>query len=113
MFDYTKTEQRGMHGQPLSHHPHPDGKAWPKCCKNVGGLDGKLCCAFVPNQEFGPRLTKKEGARELVYTPGSSSGRVDKTPFVCVHRTTDDGYHRVCAGWDACFGNKTITAKSK
>lgn len=106
-FDYTKTAQRGIWGSVLS--PHPDGKAWPKCCKDLpceANSEGKVSCAFVHNQEYGARLDINKGDDTRMYSAGTPLARVNETPFMCVHRKTDDGYHRVCAGWDACFGNK-------
>lgn len=105
MFDYTKKT-----GQTGALDPHPDGKAWPKCCK---GMSDGLCCAFVPNQYGGPRINKK-AKRRYFEGDGEIGGKpVSSIPFMCVHRSTDDGYHRVCAGWDACFGNKAITTREK
>jgi hypothetical protein len=107
MFDYTKdTGQVGIDHAKLS--PHPDGKAWPKCCKGVFHQStGLVSCAFVPNQIGGARLYKDTGDRRYALEGPVGRSQVQDTPFMCCHRSTDDGYHRVCAGWDACFGNKS------
>lgn len=113
MFDYTKTDQVGLKRETLS--PHPDGQAWPKCCKELPynpALTGgsTISCAFVHMQPHGARLSAQRGS--LVTSYDSMGSHVVKyTPFMCVHRTTEDGHHRVCAGWDACFGNKAIKAR--
>lgn len=109
MFDYTKNHgQSGIHGERTS--PHPDGQAWPKCCRDaVIGCDKRVDCAFIRNQEYGARLNKKN---PVSYVGNGIHGKSSaSTPFVCVHRKTEDGYHRICAGWDACFGNKAIASR--
>ena len=103
-FDYTKpitaesfpyTYYGGAHpGHSAKHslwdrgdpaEPHPDGKAWPKCCRKTE--TGDSCnCAFMDN--------RLEDINDT------------QPPFFCGHRTTEDGYIRVCAGWDAKYGNK-------
>lgn len=108
MFDYTKdTGQQDSTYRRLT--PHPDGKAWPKCCRH--NEDG-LCCAFIKTQESGARLDHESGERRCAYGSELIRRTVKNTPFMCAHRSTDDGYYRVCAGWDACFGNKSQGAKS-
>lgn len=108
MFDYTKDNgQIGVMRGPLP--PHPDGKAWPKCCRDGKIADESVDCAFIRDQCGGARLTKGMTARMSVYS-GSGTVVIRETPFMCCHRSTDDGYYRVCAGWDACFGNKSLAA---
>ena len=64
--------------------PHPDGKAWPKCCQKTE--TGDNCnCAFIDGRSHDMDCTQP--------------------PFFCGHRITKDGYIRVCAGWDAKYGN--------
>lgn len=109
MFDYANdTGQIGFNKEPLI--PHPDGKAWPKCCRGHV-IDDKppLDCAFIKNQNGGARLRVNDASRIMAYD-GQCMAKVKNTPFICAHRSTDDGYHRVCAGWDACFGNKSLSA---
>lgn len=74
-------------------HVHPDGEPWSKCCRNDTEIElGSSCnCAFIDK-----RIDK--------HSPRDPD--VKKEPFLCVHRTTPDGYLRVCAGWHACFGRK-------
>jgi hypothetical protein len=67
---------------------HPDGHAWAKCCCGDRDISpGQVInCAFID---------KRIRAKNPQY---------DGLPFVCVHRVTEDGYVRVCAGWDKCYG---------
>jgi hypothetical protein len=72
-----------------SHHleTHPDGQPWKKCCRGMatplGDSPTTFNCAYVDK-----RLRKSNPTTN---------------PFVCIHRT-QDGKHRVCAGWHACHG---------
>ena len=102
--------------------PHPDGKPWPKCCGKPGD-DSDLfggCKCFVrkppdkesrldrvlagdPSMKFpsGFRPTSEEEYQKIVAETKqciAENGR-----FFCVHRSTDDGFHRECAGWAAKF----------
>lgn len=107
MFDYTYN-----HGQKNSKYqcliPHPDGAAWPKCCR---GSD--IDCAFIKNQSGGSRLTKLHPPSKVTYGGDGLIHDPKTVPFMCAHLSTDDGYYRVCAGWDACFGNKAEAAKAR
>lgn len=107
MFDYTNDTGQFHEDTPLT--PHPDGKAWPKCCRD--NADG-LSCAFVKDQGGGARLTNHDGDKKVFYGSEGELVQPKDVPFMCCHRTTDDGYYRVCAGWDACFGNKSKGARS-
>src|SRR5215469_4958707 len=107
-FDYTQNTGQITEKNTAPLTPHPDGQAWPKSCKNIDGHKG-FCCAFVKAQESGARLTLAKGggmadAYPLKDNPDKLKAK--DVPFFCAHRLTEDGHHRVCAGWDACFGNK-------
>lgn len=110
MFDYAKnTGQHGIMSEQLI--PHPDGKPWPKCCRG-GKIDDKdVDCAFIRTQDGGARLSIHERSNRSYDGCGLGATKVRDIPFMCAHRSTDDGYHRVCAGWDACFGNKSLNGK--
>lgn len=90
----------GMVRTRLAHNNvmHIDGNAWPKCCygDREYGEGYSIDCAYTAG-----RLDKHSGADPLI-------------PFVCIHRT-QDGYLRVCAGWDACHGKEyaELLAKGK
>lgn len=65
-----------------------DGEPWKKCCKNVGDGVKVKNCAYIDR-----RITKSQTWQ-------------NRYPFVCVHRTEEDGTSRVCAGWHCCHGPK-------
>ena len=70
----------------LANHFAPDGLAWTKCCRG----DKDICLGQTANCAFVDKRLDKSNARP--------------TPFPCVHRTTESGFLRVCAGWHAIFG---------
>lgn len=74
---------------------HPDGKAWTKCCcgdKDLT-LGSAIDCAFTAG-----RLSRADTTTDV--------------PFICVHRS-EDGFLRVCAGWDACHAAAYAAIKAK
>lgn len=84
---------------------HPDGQPWTKCCgcKENNAETGYMpfeWCAYRRNGEDKSarvrKLTLINGVETRHYHHG---GR-----FVCAHRTTEEGFHRVCAGWHNVFG---------
>lgn len=113
-FDYTADngQDTSNAGAGADLNPHPDGKAWSKCCKNTE--DG-LCCAFVRTQANGARITPSQGTHRAGSYPikfhSNKLKKASQVPFFCCHRL-DGEYHRVCAGWDAVFGNKHIQAQN-
>lgn len=86
--------------------PHPDGKPWGKCCGEKGD---KLCmCLMRKPKNDQSRFdlimgepTLSSFAKNSLVPVVAENGR-----FFCVHRKTDDGFHRECAGWAAKFGHK-------
>jgi hypothetical protein len=72
---------------------HPDGQPWKKCCgskcNDVADMHGDMVSCICKRG-----LTKKTGYG------------MHSNPFVCVHRMTEDGFLRVCAGWHVLFGEK-------
>lgn len=77
---------------------HPDGCPWLKCC----GSKCNSVCAY--RRHYGRSRIEKMGkiarhntaaAPELCQTVESLN---NGARFFCMHRT-DDGFHRVCAGW--------------
>jgi hypothetical protein len=79
---------------------HPDGQPWLKCCGckedkigknfNIQSID---FCAFRRNEPGNTARLAKENRPSF-----------ENCRFICVHQTTKDGHHRVCAGWHAIFG---------
>jgi len=87
--------------------PHPDGKAWTKCC--IGPRDGEFCRCFVRKPKGRKsRLDEHiEGDSHASWTDIALKLIAAKGRFFCVHRK-DDGYHRECAGWFAKFGKGRV-----
>ena len=97
------------YGQDLP-QPHPDGKPWDKCCTSI--IDSPSGCQCLMKR---PQFAGKSRFTEIMAGGfgGSNQGKkalqsvIDtKGRFFCVHRKTDDGFHRECAGWAAKFGHK-------
>ena len=83
---------------------HPDGKAWTKCCTgNADNLDQECQCFM--KRPRGKRSRFMGGGLFNWFEDKRLVEMVEKKArFFCVHRKTDDGYHRECAGWFAKFG---------
>jgi hypothetical protein len=77
---------------------HPDGEPWKKCCK-PNGPD----CDFLADAGCA-------AVRKCFYDKEAHLTSAD-LPFVCLHRKTEDGHFRVCAGWDALWQGKTELPK--
>jgi hypothetical protein len=102
-------------GEKYNLAPHPDGKPWTKCCKFDDPSDeGELHCQCLTRKpsSFMSRLNILNGkgrlpaqrtltanGRLLTFTEHAANGE----RFFCVHRKTDDGFHRECAGWAALY----------
>jgi hypothetical protein len=115
----TKPDYSDCSALPCSNRKlHPDGQPWKKCCRGstIGEFnkqmgfppspddDKLLNCAFIDK-----RIVVKE-EKGIIERP-KQTGPIHRTdpraePFVCYHRTTDDGYWRVCAGWHATWGKE-------
>lgn len=76
--------------------PHPDGKPWSKCCTGPYDTETKCRC-------FMKKPKRNKSRFDLGWADGELGIRLKnlKQRFFCVHRETDDGYHRECAGWAA------------
>ena len=81
--------------------PHPDGQPWVKCCKGVMDNDQHCQCFMKKPTNNISRCEEFAGHADVAESMTNGQDR-----FFCVHRKTDDGYHRICAGWAAKFGNK-------
>lgn len=97
--------------------PHPDGQPWTKCCGTKGTVEsGCMCLMRKPTAgssryenilngtgmyQYMDRVTIRDAAEKLI----KAAAKNDR--FFCCHRTTDDGYHRECAGWAAKFHKPT------
>lgn len=95
--------------------PHPDGKAWDTCCRvgdknstfNPHDSDSSTTCqCFVRKPPH--NISRYEQFLVGLHDrscPGMKTNLMAaasiKARFFCCHRTTDDGYHRECAGWAA------------
>ena len=120
----TEAEENAIYDYPGTVNPHPDGQPWPRCCgqKNDKSLSeqagsGGFGCQCVMRKPPG-----KPSRCDIIMQGGSavmSNGTLvdvsdahhrlialhdEKGRFFCVHRKTDDGYHRECAGWYAKYG---------
>lgn len=94
--------------------PHPDGQPWTKCCGDKANNEDGCMCLMRKPKNGRSRYTK--GMTELKspqMAPEIRSGwislenlRKEGGRFFCVHRTTEDGFHRECAGWAAKFNKK-------
>jgi len=88
--------------------PHPDGKPWDKCCSSEDDTD-YFCQCFMKKPRKGTSRYERDvngrkygrGIWPLVERLENEGGR-----FFCIHRKTDDGYHRECAGWFAKVRSK-------
>jgi hypothetical protein len=82
--------------------PHPDGKPWDKCCGDKNTLNSaghaNSCQCFMRKPRNAPSRFSNLASFDSVKALIKESGR-----FFCCHRTTDDGFHRECAGWAAKF----------
>ena len=92
--------------------PHPDGKAWDKCCNSAdhpppsGGVDldtESSCMCFMRKPRRGTSRFEK-----FRHCSDTKQVMAEKGRFMCPHRMTDDGYHRECAGWAARFAKERL-----
>lgn len=107
----TEAELEMMTG--FNANPHPDDKPWDKCC----GTKQDCLCAMrkVPagDRIFGNPISAAENRVDFMLRSDDPRSQVEKGQmknimaengrFFCVHRKTDDGYHRECAGWAAKY----------
>lgn len=95
MAPITETESVCVGNQPLN--PHPDGKPWTKCCRSLE--DNSIQCQCFMKK---PPANKSRFQIFVNFGSGIIKGLMtEKGRFFCVHRSTDDGFHRECAGWAA------------
>lgn len=73
--------------------PHPDGQPHTKCCRTDD--NNKHGCAFINEYGYDGKDSDKSRAESF---PHLFTGEVR---FFCIHQPDADGYHRICAGWDA------------
>jgi hypothetical protein len=106
MVDYSKSlpwKARDLAGNEVI--PHPDGQPWKKSCGDKNHRKGDPIrgydwwCAYRRNQEGNT-------ARCSIKHPANPHPIADEERFFCVHRQTEDGFHRVCAGWHCCHHGK-------
>lgn len=95
------TVAESLAATPVIPNPHPDGKPWAKCCTSLS--DNQAACqCYMKKPEVGPsRHDAMMLADGRSYFSSINSLLAEKGRFFCVHRTTDDGFHRECAGWAA------------
>jgi len=91
----------GEHGSSKRVVPHPDGMPWPKCC----GTKANCQCAYRRATSGATRMATCCSFLSTTKTVLDHGGR-----FICVHRTTPEGYYRVCAGFAALDRGKDIKA---
>lgn len=89
--------------------PHPDGKPWIKCCAGpeLSGREGSCQCLMRKAADGKSRYENSLNADGMSNFYSLNRLRTEMGRFFCVHRSTDDGFHRECAGWAAKItGNK-------
>jgi hypothetical protein len=78
-------------------NPHPDGQPWAKCC----GTKGLTSCTCLTRKPIIGRSRLEGIIADGTHFQGPPLAEALKAGdrFFCVHRSTDDGFHRECAGW--------------
>lgn len=94
----TDTEKVLMHGFWRDINPHPDNKAWSKCCRPenraFGNEKNDPQCFCRRNALNGKARRDWAIFRDRADKVAAEGGR-----FFCAHQKTEDGYHRECGGW--------------
>lgn len=90
----TAAELTSVAGHKLQ--PHPDGKPWGKCCTSPQDNNFECQCFMKKPANNSSRYEEMCKFNTDVVQLVAEKGR-----FFCVHRKTDDGFHRECAGWAA------------
>lgn len=98
----TETEREAVFHTPLA--PHPDGQPWRSCCR--GKYDNEQSC-----QCFMRKPRNAQSRHDLIPYGIVADLKKENGRFFCVHRRTDDGFYRECAGWAAKFGKERINER--
>lgn len=101
----TETERKVI-GFLMTPTPHPDGKPWGKCCGEANDTDC-MCLMRKPRNEPSRFNKILKGLYNPVDADGLARLAMENGRFFCMHRKTDDGFHRECAGWAAKFHPET------
>lgn len=87
--------------------PHPDGQPWTKCCK--ANDDTTTCCqCFMKKPKAAPSRYEKHRSQTPHDYPSIDSLEAEGGRFFCMHRLTEDGFNRECAGWFAKIRSKFV-----